>query len=268
MKENENLVSEQIDSAMTENVEQTTEPSAAEQQQPKLYTKEEVDGIVGKKKARWEANSNRAKEKEMAPHNQIMDLLKAGTGKQTPEEIIDHLQKFYGNPMPAAAQSSAQYSEKDLEILAKAEAAEIISAGEDEVADELERLAALGKEGMSSRDKALFVALANHQKETEWNSQLSQLGIPKEVYESDSFRKFASKFAAATPVREVYDLYQSTQPQKEISTAGSLRNTGAPDDGIKDFYTPEEAAKFSVKDFNDNPKLWKAVNESRLRWKK
>ena len=47
MLENENLVTE-----VTENVEQTTE----ETQQPiKTYTQEEVDAIIGKKKARWEA---------------------------------------------------------------------------------------------------------------------------------------------------------------------------------------------------------------------
>ena len=56
MNENENLVTEEV----AENVEQTTEET---QQTAKTYTQEEVDAIVGKKKARWEAKMRKENER-------------------------------------------------------------------------------------------------------------------------------------------------------------------------------------------------------------
>jgi hypothetical protein len=48
---------------------------------------------------------------------------------------------------------------------------------------------------------------------------------------------------------------------------GSMKSTPS-DNGVKDFYTPEEARSFTVEDFNKNPALYKAVEKSMLKWKK
>lgn len=231
----------------------------------KTYTEDELKALIGKKKAAWKAASNRAKAKELAKQNQIIDLLKAGTGKNTPEELIEHLQGFYGK---SSAPQGSQLNDKELQILAEAEAAEIIEAGDDDVDDELERLAEIGKDNMTARDRALFFALAGYRKHGEFTRELDKIGIPKNVYTGTEFQNFAKKFVSTVPPQEIYNLFVAAQPKKEISTTGSVRNTGTPDDGIKDFYTPEEAAKFTVEDFNKNPKLWAKINESRLRWKK
>ena len=36
---------------------------------------------------------------------------------------------------------------------------------------------------------------------------------------------------------------------------------------VKDFYTFEEASKFTIEDFNKNPKLYEAVERSSYKWK-
>ena len=47
---------------------------------------------------------------------------------------------------------------------------------------------------------------------------------------------------------------------------GSLKNTTQKDSGVKDFYTRDEALKFTKEDFDKNPELFKAVEKSMLRW--
>ena len=82
MENMENLVTEQV----TENVEQTTE------QTPKTYTQEEVDAIVGKRLARNEAKIRKEYDRK---YSGLTDVLKAGTGKESVEEMTDTFTKFY-----------------------------------------------------------------------------------------------------------------------------------------------------------------------------
>jgi hypothetical protein len=56
------------------------------------------------------------------------------------------------------------------------------------------------------------------------------------------------------------------QPKKDVRTAGSMTNTNAPDNGVKDFYTRDEALQFTKKDFDKNPALFKAVEQSMHKW--
>lgn len=266
MEKNENPAIEQNPSVVAEPAAKAAQEEPAVAQNEKRYSQQEVDSIVGTKKARWEAKSKRDNARQFEKHNELVEVLKAGTGKEDLDDIIAHLRGFYNQPA-AAKPATGAYSDRDIGILAQAEAQDIIKAGADEVDEELERLTALGKDGMTAREKEVFWALAAHKQSEVRTQELSSLGIPKEIYESEAFLQFAGKFAAATPVREVYDLYQKTQQTETFTPPGSVKNTGAADDGVKDFYTPEEAAKFTVKDFNNNPKLWQRVNESRFRWK-
>ena len=47
---------------------------------------------------------------------------------------------------------------------------------------------------------------------------------------------------------------------------GSMKNNTLKDSGVKDFYTRDEALKFTKKDFDKNPALYKAVEQSMLKW--
>ena len=51
-----------------------------------------------------------------------------------------------------------------------------------------------------------------------------------------------------------------------IQTMGSMRSN-VPDTGLKDFYSFEEASKFTKKDFDNNPALYQRVQESMTKWK-
>lgn len=251
MENNENFVNQ------TENVEQTTE------QTPKTYTQEEVDALMGKRVARTEAKIRKEYQRK---YGDLEDVLMAGTGKENVEEITDTFKKFYqqkGIQMP----EKPTYSQKDIEVLARAEAEEIIRGGYEDVVEEVERLTQVGAANMTAREKAVFKALAEHRQSAERGMELGKLGVTEDVYNSKEFKDFAGKFNPNIPITDVYDIYKQTQPKKEIHTMGSMKSNSAKDTGVKDFYTVEEARRFTKEDYDKNPALFKAVQNSMTKWK-
>ena len=255
MENNENLVTEQV----TENVEVTTEET------PK-YTEAEfnakLDEVLGKKLARREAKIRKEYDRK---YGNLEEVLKAGTGKESVEEMTDTFTKFYqskGIKIP----EKPNYTDKDIEVLANADASEIIRSGYEDVVEEVDRLAALGADKMTAREKAYFKVLAEHRQNTERQNELAKIGVTENVYNSKEFQDFTNKFAANTPIADIYSIYNKTQPKKEIKTMGSMKNSTSSDSTVKDFYTRDEALKFTKKDFDKNPALFKAVQASMLKW--
>lgn len=256
MNENENLVPEQG----AENVEQTTEES------PKIYSEADfnakLDGVLGKKIARTEAKIRKKYERK---YGRLEDILNAGMGTQSVDEATDKLEKFYEGK-GIKIDKKPEYTAKDIETLARGDADEIIRGGYEDVVDEVDRLTELGAEKMTAREKAVFKILAEHRQATEYGNELAKIGVTEDVYNSDDFKSFKSKFNSNTPIKDIYDIYAKTQPKKEIKTMGSMKNT-AQDDGIKEYYTPEEAKRFTQEEINNNPALVAAIERSMRKWK-
>ena len=255
MSEEKILVPEQV----TENVEQTTEETPI-----KTYTQEEVDAIVGKRVARTKAKIEKDYQRK---YGGLEEVLRAGTGKDSVEEMTDTFQQFYaskGIKMP----EKPKYTAKDIEVLARAEADDIIRSGFDEVVEETDRLADIGVANMTEREKAVFKVLAEHRQSAERGRELTKLGVKEDVYNSKEFKDFAGKFNSNTPITDIYDIYSKTLPKKEIKTMGSMKNNNSGDSGVKEFYTVEEARRFTKKDFDENPDLYRAVCASMPKWRK
>lgn len=257
MENNENFVAEQV----TENAAQPAEQPAAPA--PKMYSQEEVDAIVGKRIARKEAKIRKEYDRK---YGDLENVLKAGTGKESVEEMTSTFADFYrqkGITIP----EKPKYSDKDIAVLAKAEAEEIIRSGYDEVVEEVDRLTAIGIQNMTARDKAMFKVLAEHRQNAERGKELSKIGVTEDVYNSADFREFAGKFNPNTPIAEIYGIYAKTQPRKEIKPMGSMKNNGSGGEGVKDFYSFEEASKFTNADYDKTPGLEAAVKASMPKWK-
>jgi hypothetical protein len=253
MSENEILVEQ------TENVETTTEEIST----VKTYSQEEVDAIVGRAKARTKAKIEKDYQRK---YGDLEEVLKAGTGKQSVEEITGAFTDYYrgkGVTIP----EKPTYSAKDIEILARAEADEIIHSGFDEVVEEVDRLAGIGVANMTAKEKAVFKALAEHRQTAERGRELSSIGVAEDVYNSQSFREFSGKFNPNTPIKDIYDIYAKTQSKKDIKPMGSMKSGVQADNGVKEFYSVEEAKKIPVSEYNKNPALWEAVQRSMLKWK-
>lgn len=266
----ENLVQEG-----TENVEGTTTEEivddAGESKEPeKIYSEGELNTIVNQKidellPRKLERQTAKIRKEYEKKYGDLESVLKAGTGKERIEEVTESLKKFYEDRGVQIPKTSA-FSDKDISVLAKAEAADIIKAGIDDVIEEVDRLADIGVGKMTPREKAVFKELAEYRQSVEQNKELEKIGVTEAVYASAEFKEFAKQFNSGTPITTVYDIYSKMQPKKEVKTIGSMKSTQA-DTGVKDFYTRDEALKFTKKDFDKNPALFKAVEKSMLRWK-
>lgn len=256
----------EIVTEVTENVAPTTEEVAEQVEQiespVKTYTDEEVDEIVGKRIARREAKIRKEYDKK---YGKLERVLKAGTGKDNVEELVDTFKEFYqknGIQIP----EEPRYSERDIEVLGRAEADDIIKSGMSDVIEEVDRLADLGLGNMSPTEKVVFKTLAEYRRTEEQNKELAKLGVTEDVYNGKEFKDFARKFASDTPMAEIYQIYSKMQPKKDIKPMGSMRSNTVKDTGVKDFYTRDEALQFTKKDFDNNPELFKAVERSMYKW--
>lgn len=258
MENKENLVTEEV----AENVEQTTEET------PKLYTEEElnakVNEISGKRVARREAKIRKEVERE---YKDLVETLEAGTGKKGAKELNDAFTEFYKSK-GIKIEKKPDYSTNDLEVLARAEADEIIRGGYDEVVEEVDRMTNIGFENMTARDKAVFKVLAEHRHNAEQSRELAKIGVTEDVYTSNEFKDFASMFNPNTPIAKIYETYAKTQPKKEFKTTGSMKSAASADSDIKDYYTPEEAKRFTRKELDSNPELFAAIEKSMRKWRK
>lgn len=246
---------ESVKSTDVENTEEVVE----EPQEP-TFTKDQVDEMVAKKLARKEAKIRREYEKK---YGRAETVLKAGLQKDNFEDAVTELENYYkeeGVQIP-----TYQYSERDTEILAKAEAEEIIDSGYDDLVEEVDRLAGIGVENMSKRDRIIFQRLAEERKKVEEERELKSLGIGKDT-DTNDFKEFSKKLNPSLSMKDKYEMYLKFKPTPKVETIGSMKNTKEKDSGVKNFYTRDEALKFTKSDFDKNPELYKAVEKSMLKW--
>ena len=263
MEDNKELVNE------TENVELPTEEVVVTEkviEQPKTYTEDElnarVDELLAKKIARKEARIRKEYDKK---YGKLENVLRAGTGEDDLNTITDTLSNFYtkkGIQIP----TEPTYSESDMKVLANAEAQSIIDSGFDEVVEEVDRLAELGVDNMTSREKLVFTKLAEYRKSEQDRKDLAKMGVSEAALEDKEFIEFAEKLNPNMSTKEKYEMYTQYKPKPKVETMGSMKNTTSNDTGVKDFYTRDEALKFTKKDFDKNPALFKAVENSMLKW--
>jgi len=243
----------------------------------KVYTEEEfeqklnervnqrLDEIIPRRIARSEAKIRKEYE---GKYGELERVMVAGTGEQDISKITKTYRDYYEGKGVKIPSAEPQYSARDIEVLASAEANDIIGLGFDEVVAETDRLASIGVDKMSARDKAMFRHLAAYRQKTENANEYAKLGISADVYDSSEFKTFAGQFNANVPVSKVYELYNKTQPKKEVRTMGSMTsgNVNASESGVKDFYTLEEANRFTRADYDKNPELFEAVKKSMCKW--
>jgi len=260
MENNEELVTnvtENVDELATEELtEGTTEPTTEEVSEPvKTYTDAEVDEIVKKKLYRQEQKFN----KQMSAYKKAEAVLNAGLGTSNIEEATNNLADFYKNKGITIPDYQETRSEHEIEILAKDDAKTIIDSGYEDIVEETDRLAQIGFENMTKRDKIMFQELAREREKIESEKAAAELGISKEEIDSEEFRSFTEKLNPNLSIKEKYDMYSKMKPRKVENKMGSMKNGAS--SLVKDYYSPEEIARLTEEDLN-NPQVWKAVRRS------
>lgn len=256
--ENDELTSEEIVEGVDvgeETVNETENEVTTEAPAVETFTKEQVDEMIAKKLARKEAKIRREYENK---YSRLETVVNTGLGTSSVEESTEKLTEFYkkkGIEIP----STPVYTERETQLIANGEAQDIIDAGFDEVVEEVERLASIGVDNMTQRDKIIFSKLANYRAEVEQENDLRALGIGKEEINSPEFKDYARKLNPELSLKEKYEMYSQVKPKREINQIGSVKSGMT--NQVKDHYTQEEIAKLSLDDLDD-PQVWEAVRKS------
>ena len=62
------------------------------------------------------------------------------------------------------------------------------------------------------------------------------------------------------------EMYLKFKPKPKVEKIGSMKNDESDKEKVKDFYTFDEASKFTRADLYANPKLEKAIENSMTKW--
>jgi hypothetical protein len=277
MEDNENVVetTENVEEQATENLvegaEVATETEGVTnntQETEKTYTEADIEKIVNDKvneilPSKIERAKNRIRREYEDKYGRVETVLKAGLGTDSLEDATKQLADFYtdrGIDIP----TQTTYSQRDTELLANAEATEIINAGYEDIVEEVDRLADIGVDKMTPREKLIFTKLAQERKRQEGIKELASIGVKPEAIEDKDYKDFASKLNPEMSQKEKYEMYLKFKPKPKVEQIGSMKTT-VPDNKVKDFYTPDEVRKLTSKDL-DNPEIMKAVEKSMTMW--
>lgn len=280
MKDNENVVVE-----TTENVEEqateklvdgakvTTGTEGSEQattDEGKLYTQSDIDKLVNDRinellPKKLERAKSKMQREYLEKYGRTETVLKAGLGVENIEEATNKLADFYKQKGITIPDQNA-YSDRDLDLLANAEANDIINAGYEELVEEVDRLADKGVDNMTPREKLVFTKLATERQKQESIKELAQIGVKPEALQDSEYIEFANKLNPSLSAKEKYEMYLKIKPKPKVETIGSMKGATSKDNGVKDFYSYEESLKFTKADFDRNPELFKAVERSMTKW--
>ena len=267
----------------TENVEETTEETIAPQEeveevetneeenlpvedkevkQEETFTKEQVDELIAKKLARKEAKIRKEYNNK---YRKLENVVNAGLGTHSTDEAVDKLTQFYQSKGIEIPELS-NFDDDDIQTLGESDADKIIKSGYDDIVEEVERLAKIGVENMSVRDKVAFQKLATERQRIEDVKELAAIGVDSSILEDNDFKEYTNKLNPNLSLKEKYEMYLGSKPKKKINKIGSMKNTEVAHSELKDFYTREEAQKFTSEDFDKYPKLEEIIIKSMSKW--
>lgn len=267
VKQTEN-VEEQTTEEMVDGQTAAEEVTETEEVVEETFTKGQVDEIVAKRLSRQKAKMQREYEKELAAYKEAEIVLNAGLGTSGISDATQKMREFYeGKGVTIPDTRTPQYSDDDLKVLAANEAQKIIDSGFEEVVEEVDRLANIGMKNMTPREKLLFNQLANHREAKLQEKELAKIGVKPEALNDSDFKDFQKNLNPKMSVKEQYEMYLKFKPKPKVEPIGSMKGTKVEESAVKDFYTYEEASKFTKADFDRNPALFKAVENSMPKWK-
>lgn len=238
-----------------------TEETKEEQPKGRFYTDEEVNSIVDKRVAR----KMRKYEKQMAEYEDTENVLKSALEVDNISDANKKLRNYYQEQGYELPEKKSSYSERELKILAKAEADEIIEEGYDSMLEEANRLAKIGYQNLNQKEKLIFMTLGDELDKQNDTRELKKIGANEELLKKSDFIEFRNMFDKKTPIDKVYGLYKNQQPKPKVELPGSMKNTSTKEE--KEYLTPEEVVALTPEDW-EKPGMWEKVRKSQLKWPK
>ena len=258
----ENVEEPTTEEVVVANESQEKEPEVEEKKYTETELNQKLDDLLAKKLARQEHKLRREYEKK---YSRTENVLKSGLGVDDLDEATNKLEEFYKDQ--GVNISEPTYSDREINILANAEADEIIDAGLDEVVEEVDRLAKKGYDNMTKQEKIIFQKLATTRQYEESKQELAKIGVKEDILKDEEFKKFSEMFdKSKAKMSDIYEMYSKTKPKKEISQMGSMKGNTQKDDEVKDYYSYEESLKFDKAYLDAHPDVYKAICNSMPKW--
>ena len=244
----------------------------------KTYTEEDLERIVNErindmlptKIEREKRKLERKYQDKLSQYEETESILKQGFGAKDITDANQKMREFYKEQgIDIKDYQRPKYSDDDERDLGELDAKKIIRLGFDEMQDEANRLAEIGTKNMTVRQKSMFTTLANELTIQKEKKALVKMGVKENILEDLNFRQFSSQFNKDVPIEKRYEMYTkfNNKEPKKYDQIGSMKNTKTTNE-VKDYYSPEEASKFTRKDYDKNPKLLEAVERSMTLWGK
>lgn len=252
-----------------------TASNEEEKTEVKTYTEEDfekavndrINDILPKKIEREKRKMEKQYSDKLSKYEEAESILTAGMGTKDIVESNQRMREFYkeqGIDIPAY--SKPKYSEEDEKILGQAEASKIIDLGYEEMKEEANRLASIGLDKMTSREKVIFNTIASELTYQKNKKELIKLGVKEDILNDSEFKEFAGQFTPKTPITTVYEMYSVTHQSKpKAEKIGSMKNLNQSGED-KEFYTPEDVNSLSPEDW-EKPGVWERVMASQRKWK-
>jgi hypothetical protein len=272
----ENL--EEVDTSTSESVEEPIQDTVEETE---TNSEENIDRLVEERAnkmfeekvkdrlARDRASQERKYNKELAKYKYLESVINAGLGVDNLDDAITKTSRFYKEQGIDIPEFKEGYSERDERILAEADAKEIISLGREEMEAEANRIASIPMEQRTTREKTIFETVCKELINLKDIDELKAKGYKTDILETKDFIKFRDRFNVNTPISEIYEMYNKINGQtvKQPASPGSAKTNNLNGE-LKDYYTPEEARKFTEEDLERNPKLMAVLEKSMQSWGK
>lgn len=260
--------SEEVVEDTTDEVEESTEeivegttPEVETTQPEKTFTQSEVNELLRNRAIRERKKverENRQKDETLAKLEELAYLNQKGLNVNSLDEALDKSRAFYGQQ--GIVYNPSTKNTRDEEILARADAEEIIDScvSNDELETEISRLSR--KANLNSREKLILDNLNSELTIRKGESELRSIGVTDEEINSSEFKEFRKKFDKSTPIKEVYELYrQLNKPHKVVENPGSLKTTTGKTE--KAYFTEEELEKLTPEQLDD-PVIWEKAIKS------
>ncbi len=250
-----------------EGIELTDTTSQEENKEVKTYTEEDLEKIVNQrlneilpnKIEREKRKLEKGYKDRLAEYEEAEGILKAGFGAKDIADANKKMREFYKEQGIEIPSYQPKYSDDDEKALGELEASKVIKLGYEEMQEEANRLADIGTDKMSVREKAMFSKLAKELTIQKNRKELAQLGVNDQILNDSSFKEFVRQFDSKTPIKNIYEMYSKLQPQKEKTLMGSMK--GAVTKEKKDYYTDAEISKLTLDDLDDD-EVWAKVRKS------
>ncbi len=253
-------VGEQATEEVVEGEKTTTEPIVEEE---KKYTEAELDEILARKKRNMERKLRREYEKKYYNYSELMNVVGAGLGTNDMQEATKQLKEYYeeqGVKIPT--QSQRNFTDREEQILANADAEDIINSGYEDIVEEVDRLTKIGPENMTHREKLIFKTLAEKRQAIESEKELLSIGADKKVLASEEYKNFIKDNGLETvSAKKAYELFRKVQPKPQIEQVGDLTNSNPKRD--KDFISEAEYDRMSPSEIEKNLDL---IRKSMPKW--